>query len=96
MLYLVSRHVHFLQIANGAKIAAIYVVFTFHVLRNNYKRFAIIIALLTMGRVVAMEIECLWLVNLWGIQDTNITFIRPKGVAVSNQNGFNTPCMHTF
>lgn len=50
------------KLSNDAKIAAIYVVFTFHILRNNYKCFAIIIALLTMGKVVTMEIECLWLI----------------------------------
>ena len=80
------------KLSNGAKIAAIYLVFTFRILRNSYKRCAIIIVLFTMGGVIAMETECLWL--LFG--DTNITFARPKSEAVSNQNNFKTPCMHTF
>ena len=50
------------KLSNGAKIATIHLVFTFHILRNNYKRFAIIIALFTMGGVIAMEMECLWLI----------------------------------
>ena len=65
-------------------------VFTIHILRNSYKCCAIIIALFTMGVVIAMETECLCPVY------PNITFARPKGVAISNQNGFKTPFMHTF
>ena len=53
------------KLSNGAKIkkiATIYLVFTFHILRNNYKRCAKINALFTMGGVIAMEMECLWLI----------------------------------
>ena len=50
------------KLSNGAKIAAIYLVFTICILRNSCKRCAIIIVLFTMGGVVAMETECLWLI----------------------------------
>ena len=58
------------KLSNGAKIDAIYLVFTFRVLRNSCKRCAIIIVLFTMGGVVAMETECLWL--LFGVCRTQI------------------------
>ena len=53
------------KLSNGAKIAAIYLVFTIRILRSSYKRCAIIIALFTVGKVVTMETECLWL--LFGV-----------------------------
>ena len=48
------------KLSNSAKIAAIYLVFTIRSLRNS-KQCAIIIVLFTVGRVLTMEMECLWL-----------------------------------
>ena len=56
------------KLSNGAKI---YLVFTIRILRNSCKWCAIIIVLFTVGRVVAMEMECLWL--LFGV--CNITAV---------------------
>ena len=48
--------------SNDAKIAAIYLVFTIHILRDSCKQYAIIIALFTISGVIDMEIDCLWLI----------------------------------
>ena len=76
------------KLSNGAKIAAIYLVFTIRILRNSCKWCAIIIVLFTMDGVVSMEMECLWL--LFGVSRTQILPF------LDNQNSFKTPCMHTF
>ena len=57
------------KLFNGAKIAAIYFVFTIRILRNSCKWCAIII-LFTVGRVIAMEMECLR--SLFGVCRTQI------------------------
>ena len=66
------------KLSNGAKIAAIYLVFTFRILRNSCKRCAIIIVLFTVGGVVTMETECLWL--LFGECRTQIIPLLDPGV----------------
>ena len=66
------------KISNGAKIAAIYLVFTIRILRNSCKRCAIIIVLFTVGRVITMEMECLWL--LFGVCRTQILPLLDPGV----------------
>ena len=53
------------KLSNGAKVAAISLVFTIRILRNSCKRYAIII-LFTVGGVVTMEMECSWLL-FWGM-----------------------------
>ena len=53
------------KLSNGAKIAAIYLVFAIRILRNSCKRCAIIIVLFTVGGVITMEMKCLWL--LFGV-----------------------------
>ena len=66
------------KLSNGAKIAAIYLVFTFRISRNSCKRCAIIIVLFTVGGVVAMETECLRL--LFGVCRTQILPLLDQGV----------------
>ena len=80
------------MLSNGVKSAAIYLVFTFRILENSYRHSALITAWFTMGGAVSMETKCLWLI--FRVHRTHNTFIRPKDVAVCNQNGFKTPCMH--
>ena len=63
------------KLSNGAKI---YLVFTFRILRNSCKRCAIIIVLFTVGGVVTMETECLWL--LFGEFRTQILPLLDPGV----------------
>ena len=65
------------KLSNGAKIAAIYLVFTFRILRNNCKRCAIIV-LFTVGGIITMEMECLWL--LFGECRTQILPLLDPGV----------------
>ena len=60
------------KLSNDAKIAAIYLVFTFR------KRCAVIIVLFTVGGVVTMEMECLWL--LFGECRTQILPLLDPGV----------------
>ena len=66
------------KLSNGAKIAAIFLVFTIRILRNSCKRCAIIIVLFTVGGVVTMETECLWL--LFGVCRTQILPLPDPGV----------------
>ena len=66
------------KLSNGTKIAAIYLVFTIRILRNNCKRCAIIIVWFTVGGVVAMETERLWL--LFGVCRTQILPLIDPGV----------------
>ena len=66
------------KLSNGAKIASIYLVFTIRILRNCCKRCAIIIALFTVGGVITMEMECLWL--LYGVCRTQILPLLDPGV----------------
>ena len=65
------------KLSNGTKIAAIYLVFTIRILRNSYKLCAIIIALFTVGGVVTMEMECLWL--LFGVCRTQVLALLDPG-----------------
>ena len=82
------------KLSNGAKIA---LVFTIRILRNTCKWCVIIIGLFTVGGVITMHGKGVFVVTLWGMEDTNIqTFARPRGVVVSNQNSLKTPCMDTF
>ena len=65
------------KLSNGAKIAAIYLMFTIRILRNSCKRCANIV-LFTVGGVVTMEMECLWL--LFGVCRTQLLpFLEPGG-----------------
>ena len=66
------------KLSNGAKIAAIFLVFTIRILRNSCKRCAIIIVLFTVGGVITMETECLWL--LFGVCRTQILPLLDPGV----------------
>ena len=66
------------KLSNGAKIAAIYSVFTIRILRNSCKRCAIIIVLFTVGEVITMETECLWL--LFRVCRTQISHLLDPGV----------------
>ena len=66
------------KLSNSAKIAAIYLVFTIRILRNSYKQCAIIIVLFTVGGVITMEMECLWL--LFGVCRTQILPLLDPGV----------------
>ena len=66
------------KLSNGAKIAAIYVVFTIRILRNTCKWCAIIIVLFTVGMVITMETECLRL--LFGVCRTQILPLLDPGV----------------
>ena len=66
------------KLSDGTKIAAIYLVFTIRILRNSYKRSAIIIALFTVGGVVTMETECLWL--LFGVCRAQVLPLLDPGV----------------
>ena len=87
-------HIRVLQMVHFPTVPKLLLVFTICILRNSCKRCAIITALFTMAGFVAMEVDCLWVI--FGVCGTQITFTRPKGVAVSNQNEFKTPCMHTL
>ena len=60
------------KLSNGAKIAAIFF------LRNSCKRCAIIIVLFTVGGLITMETECLWL--LFGVCRTQILPLLDPGV----------------
>ena len=73
------------NLSNVAEIAVIHLVFTICSLRNSYKRCALIIALFTMGGVIAMEMECLW----WflGVDGTQIPLLDPKMVYVVFREG---------
>ena len=66
------------KLSNGAKIVAIYLVFTIRILRNSCKRCARIFVLFTMGEVITMETECLWL--LFGVCRTQILPLLDPGV----------------
>ena len=59
---------------DGAKIAAIYLI---HISRNSCKQCAIIV-LFTVGRVIAMEMECLRL--LFGVCRTQILPLLDPGM----------------
>ena len=63
------------KLSNGAKI---FLVFTIRILRSSCKRCAIIIVLFTVGGVVTMETECLWL--LFGVCRTQILPLLDPGV----------------
>ena len=63
------------KLSSGAKIA---LVFTIRILRNSCKLCAIIIVLFTVGGVVTMETECLWL--LFGECRTQILPLLDPGV----------------
>ena len=63
------------KLSNGTKID---LVFTICILRNSCKRCPIIIVLFTVGRVIAMEMECLWL--LFGVCRTQILPLLDPGV----------------
>ena len=69
------------KLSNGAQ----WLQFTWF--ENSSKCCALIIALFTVGKVIAME--TVFVVNLQGTWDTNIAFTRPKDVAVS----FKAPSM---
>ena len=66
------------KLSNGAKIAAIYLVFTIRILRNSCKQCAIIIVLFIVGRVITMETEFLWL--LFGVCRAQILPLLDPGV----------------
>ena len=65
------------KLSNGAKIAAIYLVFTIRILRNSCKQCAIIV-LFTVGGVITMEMEYLWL--LFGVCRTQRLPLLDPGV----------------